>query len=70
MTRRQSAPLSGAKYCGNTSTREVHDLDRETGNCQIAKIIRGRHAKPFRTISAAHAAGYDNCHWCIGRSRR
>lgn len=31
--------LYGYRYLGNTSKKEVHDLDKETENCQIQEII-------------------------------
>lgn len=68
--RRYGPPLNGAKYCGNTATKEVHDLDDETTQCQIDEIIKAGHAKPFQTLAAAHAEGYDNCHYCLRGSTR
>ncbi len=72
MARRQGYPLYEAKYCANTSPskKEVHDLDKETKNCQINEIIAAGHAKPYNSLTDAHRDGYDNCHWCIGDSTR
>ena len=70
MARRQGPPLYGRRYCGNTSTLEVHDLDNEQPQCQIDEIIQAGHAKPFDSLSDAHSAGYDNGHWCLGGFRR
>ena len=70
MTRRVGYPLNGAKFCGNTSEKEVHDLDNEKVNCQIDEIIRAGHAVPFTSLPEAHAAGYDNCAYCLGGSTR
>jgi hypothetical protein len=49
---------------------EVHDLDNEKTSCQIDEIIKAGHEKPYTTLSAAHNAGYDNCAYCIGGSKR
>lgn len=49
---------------------EVHDLDNEKSQCQIDEIIRAGHDRPFTTLAAAHDAGYDNCAYCLGGSRR
>lgn len=68
--RRNSGNMRGEQYCGNINTTEVHDLDKEKTTCQIDKIIASGHDKPFDTLGTAHAAGYDNCHWCIGGSTR
>lgn len=62
--------VNGKKYLANTNTKEVHDLDNEQTNCQINEIIAANHDVYFDTLSAAHAAGYDNGHWCIGDSTR
>jgi hypothetical protein len=61
---------NGKRFLGNTNTREVHDLDNEETRCQIGTIIRNGHARFFDTLSAAKKAGYDNCHWCLGDSKR
>lgn len=58
------------RYLGNSNEKEVHDLHNEKSSCQITIIIQAGHAKPFSTLAAAHALGYDNCHWCIGGSTR
>lgn len=68
--RRHEGNMNGERYCGNTNKMEVHDLDNEKTNCQIDEIIRAGHDRPFTALSAAHVAGYDNCHWCLGGSRR
>lgn len=60
-------PCSGKQYLGNSNTEEVHDLDNEQTNCQIDEI-KEEHIVCFGTLSAAHEAGYDNCHWCLGDS--
>jgi len=70
MARRQGSPLYGAKYCGNTSEMEVHDLDNEKTSCQINEIIAAGHAVPFNDLATAHTAGHDNCAYCIGNSTR
>lgn len=58
------------RYLGNTKKKEVHDLDQEKTSCQINEIIAAHHDRAFATLTAAHAAGFDNCHWCLGGSRR
>lgn len=70
--RRPSPPLNGAQYCANKSpsSKEVHDLDNENTNCQIDEILKAGNAVPYNSLSEAKAAGYDNCHWCLGGSKR
>jgi hypothetical protein len=72
MARRYKGNMSGEQYLANSSPskREVHDLDQEKPNCQIDEIIRAGHDKPFTSLSAARAAGYDNCAYCLGSSTR
>lgn len=73
MARRYSGHMKGERYLGNVNKVEVHDLDNEkTGanQCQIDEIIRAGNDRPFTSLDAAHGAGFDNCAWCIGGSRR
>ena len=73
MARRYRGNMNGEQYLGNTDKTEVHDLDNEkTGanQCQIDEIIDAGHDKPFITLAAAHNAGYDDCHHCLGNSKR
>lgn len=69
MARRYKGNMKGEQYLGNKSKKEVHDLDNEkTGanQCQIDEIIAAGNDVPFTSASAAKAAGYDNCNYCIG----
>jgi hypothetical protein len=70
--RRYKGNMNGERYLANAnpSKKEVHDLDNEKTQCQIDEIIRAGHDRPYQTLDAAHAAGYDNCAWCIGNSMR
>lgn len=68
MTRRLGSPLFGVRFCGDTDTKEVHDLDNELSICQIGEIIQTGHVISFNTLDEAYQAGHDNCHYCIGGS--
>lgn len=57
------------QYLGNTNKKEVHNLLNRQGNCQIEEI-KSEHRQEFLTLAQAHAQGFDNCHWCIGGSKR
>ena len=70
MVRRYKGNMNGERYMGNTSTKEVHDLDNEQTNCQIDEVIRAGHDKPFTDLNVAHRAGYDNCAYWMGSSNR
>lgn len=70
--RRYTGHMNGEQYLANSSPSkmEVHDLDNEKSLCQIDEIIRAGHDRPYTTLAAARAAGYDNCAWCLGSSTR
>lgn len=68
--RRFIGNMSGARYCANTSTKEVHDLENEKINCRINDIIRAGHDKPFHVLVEAYIEGYDRCKWCNGGSKK
>jgi hypothetical protein len=56
-------------FLGNTNSKEVHWIRSRNGNCQFCEIKPGNR-RFFNTLNAAHNAGYDNCHWCLGGSTR
>ncbi len=70
MARRKTGKMNGERYLGNTNTMEVHDLDNEQAQCQIDKIIAAGHERPFHSVAAATAAGFDRGHFCLGGSTR
>jgi len=63
---------AGLQYLGNINEMEVHDLAKLTNNCQIDKIIDASHAVFFVTdsLKSIQNMGFDNCHYCIGKSKR
>jgi hypothetical protein len=64
--------MRGERYLANTSPSklEVHDLDNEQTLCQIDEIIAAGHDRPYDSLPAARAAGFDNCAYCLGASTR
>lgn len=69
MARRYTGNMKGERYLGNTSSKEVHDLDKEDtseSGCQIDEIIEADHATPFTSLKEAHDEGYDDCAKCLG----
>lgn len=58
------------RYLGNSepSRDEVHDLQGNTSQCGIDKIIDAGNAVIFTpdTLEQAYAEGYLPCAWCIG----
>lgn len=63
--------MNGEQYLANTTPgqKEVHDLDPEMVECRIDEIIKSGNAQPFESQSAANAAGYEDCQYCIGPIR-
>jgi hypothetical protein len=63
---------STKQYLGNRHTTEVHDLEKETNDCQVDEIISAGHAVVFSpdTLGQAHSESYDNCAYCVGGSTR
>lgn len=72
MARRHTGHMNGERYLANASPTkmEVHDLDSEKSQCQIDEIIAAGNDRPFTSLDAARAKGYDNCAYCIGNSQR
>jgi hypothetical protein len=66
MARRSGHPLYGAKFCGNKSEKEIHNLDNEKPECQIDEILKTRNAIHFSSLHLARAYGYKKCVKCLG----
>ena len=54
------------RYLGNSNSRELHDLENETGACQINQI-RFDHRIYFGSTEQATGSDYDYCAFCFGR---
>ncbi len=54
------------RYVGNTASRELHDTERLTSQCNF-DVIRPSHKVYFGATAAAEKAGYDFCAHCFGR---
>lgn len=65
-----SRGLSGERYCGCMTRKEVHDLDHENTICHIDEIIQSNDEIPFRTIESAHHQGYHDCPHCFPGAER
>ena len=68
--RRYKSHMNGERYLANVHRMEVHDLDNEQVNCQIAEIIAAGHDRPYSIPALARAMGFDSCVYCLGRSKR
>ncbi|MFX0173459.1 MAG: hypothetical protein ACFE9L_16325 [Candidatus Hodarchaeota archaeon] len=57
-----------SRYLGNNNTMEIHDLEKQTTNCQIDEILEERKVW-FNTLEDVKAAirneGYNSCAWCM-----
>jgi hypothetical protein len=56
------------RLLGNSSTRELHDLENEKPACQIAEI-QPDHRFYFQNEDQARKLGYDFCGYCFGKKR-
>ena len=56
------------RYLGNNNTKEIHELEKQTTNCQIDEIL-GEHKVWFNTLEEVKAAirneGYNGCAYCM-----
>lgn len=64
--RRYRGELTGEKFMGNKSKKELHDLDNEKPLCHIDQILGEKHEIGFNFYYEAKNAGYDNCAYCLG----
>ena len=64
-------PITESRYLGNSNSSEFHDLANAKPRCGISRI-RADRRRPFATVDAALAAGYDYCSYCFstGLSKR
>lgn len=68
--RRYKGEMNGEKFIGNIIKRELHDLDNEKPLCQIDHILNAKNEIPFNFYFEAKDAGYNNCVYCLGNSKR
>lgn len=74
MSRRYGLKLNGQRFCGNTRTMEVHDLDNEDAGpagCQIDSLIAAGWATSFSpdALFAAEREGFRSCGRCLRTGR-
>lgn len=50
------------RYVGNMKTREIHDRNKATGRCHIAKI---KFPVNFASLDQARLEEYDFCAHCL-----
>ena len=69
--RRYNPPFNGKRYVLNTSTGEIHDLDKETFSCQIDEINPKNilnvdsYADAWIRAVALHCPHPNGCHYCL-----
>jgi hypothetical protein len=68
--RRFKGEINGEKFIGDKNKRELHDLDNEKPLCQIDHILNAKNEIPFNFYFEAKDAGYNNCVYCLGNSKR
>ena len=69
--RRYNYPFNGSRYVLNKNTGEIHDLDSETGSCQIDEITPA-HILNCISYNDAHIRACllgcpspNGCHYCL-----
>lgn len=69
---RYNSPFNGKRFLLNTNTGEIHDLNKETNNCQIDEIIQDHiYMADTYTEAELHSVLVDSngnpngCHYCI-----
>lgn len=56
------------RYVGNVLTREIHDTQKLTKNCQFDSIKTYQRV-PFASTDEAEANGFDYCAYCFGKEK-
>lgn len=66
-TGKRVTSLAGGEYIANTSYRkkEVHRR-----SCSFLHLTNPANLRVYDSLRQAHSAGMDNCHYCIGGSKR
>lgn len=64
MARRLNAPYFGKRYVGDSETKILHDLDKETPMCEVDAIPRVR-IQMFEWLSIPSDLLYVGCEHCI-----
>lgn len=62
--------MNGERYLIDSSKKEVHDLFNVKTNCKISEIMNHGDDQPCRDLTDAHRAGFHDCIWCIGGSKK
>ena len=65
MPRRFRGTMSGERFLGDLDRLEVHDLDHETEECGVDRIIFTDRETPFHSVSEARSRGYAPCQFCF-----
>ncbi|HXQ91843.1 MAG TPA: hypothetical protein VN739_02475 [Nitrososphaerales archaeon] len=64
MARRLNAPYFGKRYVGDSDTKILHDLDKETPSCKVDSIPRSR-IQMFEWLNIPTELLYSGCQFCM-----
>ncbi|MHB1868470.1 MAG: hypothetical protein ACYCPP_05935 [Nitrososphaerales archaeon] len=64
MARRLNAPYFGKRYIGDSETKVLHDVDKETPSCMVETIPRTR-IQMFEWLSIPSDMSYTGCQYCM-----
>lgn len=57
--------INGERYCGNYTTRKVHDLLNEHKACNVKEFVDAGDEIPFASLEIATQSGYSYCEHCL-----
>jgi hypothetical protein len=64
LARRLNAPYFGKRYIGDSETKVLHDVDKETPSCMIEAIPKPR-IQMFEWLSIPSGMSYTGCRYCM-----
>jgi hypothetical protein len=57
--------VAGYRYCGNKFDGLVHDLARQTEDCNLAAFTSSNRIVKFERLDSALYCGYEPCRFCM-----
>jgi len=66
-TKRAPKKETSYAYVGN---KDKDNMEVHKASCSWADNIKAENRVYFKSLEEAHTKGFDNCHWCLGGSKR
>jgi hypothetical protein len=64
VSRRLNAPYFGKRYVGDSETKILHDLDKETSSCRVDSIPKTK-IQMFEWLNIPSDLLYSGCQYCM-----